>query len=209
MDLSLFISVAFLHLIAVISPGPDFFFILNKSFTSNFRQSLLSSLGIGCGIILHCLGSILIITFFESYLSNTYLILGTLGALYFIYIGYSGIRNKSSNNIENKNNNDIKTSLNHFLDGFYVNISNVKAFIFFVSIFSGMMVGLELPFKFMMSLYLSFATTLWFSFISFNLNVSKKYLLNERIQNIITKVSSFLMILIGISILYQIWNDII
>ena len=209
MDISLFISVAFLHLIAVISPGPDFFFILNKSFTSNFRQTLLSSLGIGSGIILHCLGSILIITFFESYLSNTYLILGILGALYFIYIGYSGMRNKSSNNIEKKNNNNIKTSLNHFLDGFYVNISNVKAFIFFVSIFSGMMIESELPFKFIMSLYLSLATGLWFSLISFNLNVSKKYLLNERIQNIIRKVSSFLMILIGISILYQIWNDII
>ena len=119
------------------------------------------------------------------------------------------MRNKSSNNIEKKNNNNIKTSLNHFLDGFYVNISNVKAFIFFVSIFSGMMIGSELPFKFMISLYLSLATTLWFSFISFNLNVSKKYLLNERIQNIIRKVSSLLMILIGISILYQIWNDII
>ena len=74
------------------------------------------------------------------------------------------MRNKSSNNIENKNNNDIKTSLNHFLDGFYVNISNVKAFIFFVSIFSGMMIGSELPFKFMMSLYLSLATTLSVSY---------------------------------------------
>ena len=205
MDITLFISVSFLHLIALISPGPDFFFILNKSLSSNFKESLISSIGIGLGIIIHCMGSIIIITSFEKYLSNTYFILGTFGALYFIYIGFSGVLSKNKNDIKEQNKLTNRRKLDHFLEGFYVNISNVKVFIFFVSIFSGMMIGIGLKFKLMMSIYLSLTTSIWFIFLSFNLSMSKKYLLNKKIQNIITKISSFLMILIGISILYHIW----
>ena len=76
-----------MNIMSVYQPSDDSELLLEA--VVNLKNNNVLEIGIGSGIILHCLGSILIITFFESYLSNTYLILGTLGALYFIYIGYS------------------------------------------------------------------------------------------------------------------------
>ncbi len=90
----------------------------------------ISSIGIGLGIIILCMVSIIIITSFEKYLSNTYFILGTFGALYFIYICFSVVLSKNKNYIKELNKLTNRIKLYHFLEGFYVNISNVKLFIF-------------------------------------------------------------------------------
>ena len=48
-----FITIAVAHLLAVASPGPDFAVVLKQSVTGGTRQGILTSLGVGAGILIH------------------------------------------------------------------------------------------------------------------------------------------------------------
>ena len=50
-----FFTVATIHLFAVMSPGPDFAIILKQSLSCGRKISIITSLGIGTGILIHVL----------------------------------------------------------------------------------------------------------------------------------------------------------
>ncbi len=64
--MSEFWTIAILHLFAVASPGPDFALITRQSLRFNRKVAIWTSLGIGMGILFHCLlaitGLVLLIT---------------------------------------------------------------------------------------------------------------------------------------------------
>ena len=73
MNLSLFLSLAFAHLVAVTSPGPDFFYVIKSNFEKGLRSSIISSVGIGFGVFLHCLFAIVGLDFlYQKIPSNRY-----------------------------------------------------------------------------------------------------------------------------------------
>jgi len=93
-----------------------------------------------------------------------------------------------------------------FINGFITNIFNIKAFIFFISLFS-IIFNQDISFigKLFIPLYFAIATTLWFSFLTFVItqdNVQRRW---EPIQEIINKISGFILIIIGILILLNIF----
>ena len=80
-----FLTVAILHLFAVASPGPDFALITRQSLRFNRRVAIWTSLGIGVGILFHCLLAItgLVILITSNELFST--ILKIIGSAY-LYI---------------------------------------------------------------------------------------------------------------------------
>ena len=82
MSISLFISLAFAHLVAVTSPGPDFFYIVKSSFEKGLKSSVISAVGIGLGVFLHCLFAIVGLDFSYQKIPSLYTIIGTVGAGY-------------------------------------------------------------------------------------------------------------------------------
>ena len=52
-DLNQFLVIAVAHLLAVISPGPDFALITRQSFLYGRTPSIYTSLGIASGILVH------------------------------------------------------------------------------------------------------------------------------------------------------------
>ena len=53
-----FLLIASIHLVAVISPGPDFAVVLRQSLSSTRRSSVYTALGIASSEFFHCLYSI-------------------------------------------------------------------------------------------------------------------------------------------------------
>ena len=53
-----FITIALLHLFAVVSPGPDFVLITRQSIRYNRSIAIWASLGIATGILVHSLVAI-------------------------------------------------------------------------------------------------------------------------------------------------------
>ena len=54
----IFFSAALAHLLAVMSPGPDTAIIFHQSFAKGRSQGILTAVGIGFGIFIHCLFAI-------------------------------------------------------------------------------------------------------------------------------------------------------
>ena len=205
MNISLFISLAFAHLVAVTSPGPDFFYIVKSSFEKGLKSSVISAVGIGLGVFLHCLFAIVGLDFLYQKIPSLYTIIGTVGAGYLIYLGVSGIF--ADPEIKDPAVKETQT-LNlwqSFIGGLMVNIFNVKAFIFFVSLFSGVALSTSLFFQLSISVYFFLATATWFIILSFILNRGFKSLLNHSVQRAISKISSCFLIAIGFTLGVYVW----
>ena len=205
MNISLFLSLAFAHLVAVTSPGPDFFYIVKSSFEKGLKSSVVSAVGIGLGVFLHCLFAIVGLDFLYQKIPSLYTIIGTVGAGYLIYLGVSGIfADPEAKDLEVKETQTLNL-WQSFTGGLMVNIFNVKAFIFFVSLFSGVALSTSILFQLSISVYFFIATATWFVFLSFILNRGFKSLLNHSVQRAISKISSCFLIAIGFALGVYVW----
>ena len=205
MNISLFLSLAFAHLVAVTSPGPDFFYIVKSSFEKGLKSSIVSAVGIGLGVFLHCLFAIVGLDFLYQKIPSLYTIIGTVGAGYLIYLGVSGIfADLEAKDLTVKETQTLNL-WQSFTGGLMVNIFNVKAFIFFVSLFSGVALSTSILFQISISIYFFIATATWFVFLSFILNRGFKSLLNHSVQRAISKISSCFLIAIGFALGVYVW----
>ena len=205
MKISLFLSLAFAHLVAVTSPGPDFFYIVKSSFEKGLKSSVISAVGIGLGVFLHCLFAIIGLDFLYQKIPSLYTIIGTVGAGYLIYLGVSGIfADPEAKDLAVKETQTLNL-WQSFTGGLMVNIFNVKAFIFFVSLFSGVALSTSILFQISISVYFFLATATWFVFLSFILNRGFKSLLNHSVQRAISKISSWFLIAIGFALGVYVW----
>ena len=161
----IFFSAALAHLLAVMSPGPDTAIIFHQSFTKGRAHGILTALGIGFGIFVHCFFAISGITLLIYSSEEAKFIVKCLGALYLLYLGISFfITKKSSQSDEAK-----VLFKNPFVIGLVTNLLNIKAFLFTVSLFS--FINLD-PSSLMSLIYLFYfplITAAWFSFVTYAL----------------------------------------
>ncbi|QBG34462.1 LysE family translocator [Litorilituus sediminis] len=177
-----FFLIAGVHFLAVASPGPDFAIIIKQSVRYNRRIAIYTSLGIAAGIILHVTYSLvgigLIIASDERLLTG----LKYLAAAYFCYIAWHGLRAKKPSQQKLDSQESQKLAQNEllpsakkaFLTGFLINGLNIKATLFFVSLFS-VVVAPQTPIdiKMIYGFYMVIATGAWFIFLSFLLTQEK------------------------------------
>ena len=133
-----FLTIATLHLFAVMSPGPDFALIIRQSFCYDRKISIITSIGIGIGILLHislCITGISIIISKSIYLFN---IIKISGGLYLIFLGLKSLLKKPPANLEGRLEppKDKPNKVNAFSEGLFTNILNPKATLFFLSLYS-------------------------------------------------------------------------
>ena len=162
-----FLTVAILHLFAVASPGPDFALITRQSLRFNRRVAIWTSLGIGVGILFHCLLAItgLVILITSNELFST--ILKIIGSVYLLYLGINSVIGDQKKSELDEKDKDNLNKFNGFLVGLITNITNVKAILFFVTVFSVVIdAGNSLSLIFY-GVYMALATFLWFAFISY------------------------------------------
>ena len=128
----MFVSAAIAHLLAVMSPGPDTAIIFHQSLAKGRTHGVLTALGIGSGIFIHCLFAISGISLLIYSSDEAKLIIKSLGGLYLLYIGMSFFLVKQSSKAD-----EAKVLFNNpFIIGLATNLLNVKAFLFTVSLFS-------------------------------------------------------------------------
>jgi len=178
MYLQEFLLIAVIHFLAVASPGPDFAVILKQSVRYGRRSAIFTSLGIGTGILLHVAYSLVGIGLLIASSEQLFTLLKFIAAAYFCYLAWHGLRAKAPNFSEvvdvNAKADDHPSDKKAFLTGFLVNGLNVKATLFFVSLFS-MVIASSTPFaiKLGYGLYMAVATAVWFSSLSYLLSITK------------------------------------
>ena len=161
--------------IALISPGPDFAMVLKQSITYGKKASIYSSIGIGLGISVHVIYTLLGIGLIISKSIVLFTIIKILGAMYLIYLGYKSLRSDGFTLDETKEQTTQTISnKKSFLVGFLCNALNPKATLFFVSLFT-VIVSIDTPI-YIQAIYgivCIFITTFWFIFLSLVLSQRK------------------------------------
>jgi len=199
----MFFSAALAHLLAVMSPGPDTAIIFHQSFAKGRVQGILTALGIGFGIFVHCFFAISGISLLIYSSDEAKFFIKFMGAIYLLYLGISFfISKKSSKTDESK-----VLFKNPFIIGFVTNLLNVKAFLFTVSLFSFINLDSNTLMSLIYLLYFPIITAAWFSFVSYALtHQSMGDIFNKHSDSIQFTSSAFIAglgLLILIQTLYE------
>lgn len=171
-----FLVIAVVHLLAVASPGPDFAIILKQSIRYDCRTAVYTSLGIATGIMVHVTYSLVGIGILIASNEHLFSLLKYVAASYFAYVAWHSLRAKKPQDLKEQSSQNIAIEEHlkpppmrkAFFTGFLINGLNVKATLFFVSLFS-VVISTQTPFviKLGYGVYMVVATALWFSFMSY------------------------------------------
>ena len=98
--------------------------------------------------------------------------------------------------------NTDQNSQNNFMVGLITNLFNVKAFIFFVSLFTILIESLDGIYFYLYPIYFSLTTAVWFSLLSLILTSSKFKYVNIYNNFFIKSLFSLILSLIGLYIIF-------
>lgn len=199
-----FLTIAGIHLLAVMSPGPDFALVAKNSLTYDKDTGLFTALGIAVGATVHityCVLGLALVIAHSLWLFN---LIKFAGASYLIYVGMKSLMTSSCQTNANEQRHHASISpLTAFKQGFLCNLLNPKGSLFFLGLFT-LVVNPNTPFLIQSAygLEMTLATFLWFAFLSHLLN---KPWLRQRInraQHTINKVLGGILVAFGIKLAF-------
>lgn len=90
--LMLFLTVALVHIIALMSPGPDFFFVSQTAISRSRREAMMGVLGITCGVMVWAGVALLGLNLILARMAWLHNIIMVGGGLYLCWMGYQMLR---------------------------------------------------------------------------------------------------------------------
>lgn len=196
------LSVLAIHLLAVMSPGPDFIITVKHALSYGRKAGIWTAIGIGLWISVHVMYSAVGLALIISQSIVAFSIIKYLGAAYLIYIGIQSLRQKGTN--QQTIVADKKTSLSArqaLRSGFAVNVLNPKATLFFLWLFTIVM-SPETPTSTIVlaGALMMINTALWFSCVAIFLTTKRVQSMYHRIEYRLNKIFGWLLILFGIKV---------
>ncbi len=197
--------VASVHLLAVMSPGPDFAMVMRNSLVYSRRTGILAALGLALGILLHVSYSLLGIGLIISRSIVLFNGIKLLGAAYLIYIGFKSLfanRQADSDQAIEHAAKDL-TAWQAIRLGFLTNALNPKATLFFLALFTQVISpDTGLPVKILYGVEMSVATFAWFAFVATLLTHKRINLLFAGIKHHVERVFGVVLIALGLKVAF-------
>jgi len=182
-----FFSLAIIHFLAVVAPGPDFAVTVQQSLAHGRRAGILTALGIGAGISVHVLYTLL---GFSALMHSTPWLMRLaelVGSIYLLYLGSHFIRHalrtarqpaaaaaaaapsaeSSSAAAATHRTAPVQSVRRAFWLGFLTNATNPKATLFFLAVFTTV-VSAHTPLYLQAGygLWMCLVNALWFVIVS-------------------------------------------
>tara|TARA_B100001750_G_C15475300_1_gene582134 strand:+ start:421 stop:1047 length:627 start_codon:yes stop_codon:yes gene_type:complete len=198
-----FLTIATVHLFAVMSPGPDFAIILKQSICNGRKASLLTSIGIGTGITMHimlCMFGLGMVISESKILFDTIKI---LGGIYLFYIGIRSLVEKVEFQNYKINESSYASLFKSFQLGFLTNVLNPKATLFFLSLYATIITDqTTLSMQALYGLWMALITSLWFCLLSIILTSKSIVKKIQRFVGAIQKGTGIVLIAFAIKLLF-------
>jgi threonine efflux protein len=137
--LTLFLTVAVLHIVALVTPGPDFFFVSQTAVSRSRKEAMMGVLGITGGVMVWSGVALLGLNLILEKMAWLHSIIMVGGGLYLCWMGYQMLRSafkKETGKPTEEVSVELARSGRSFLKGLLTNLSNPKAIIYFGSVFS-------------------------------------------------------------------------
>ncbi|MDV4264357.1 LysE family translocator [Acinetobacter seifertii] len=164
-----FLTLALIHFMAVILPGPDFVITVRQSVRYGYLIGCLTAIGIGVGISVHVFYTLVGIGFLIQQSEWLMSFIRTAGAAYLVYLGWQCLRSQPNPNIEinGQTDSDTPSLFKAFTMGFLTNALNPKATIFFLAIFTTI-VSTTTPMKVQVfyGVWMCMVNAIWFMVVS-------------------------------------------
>jgi RhtB (resistance to homoserine/threonine) family protein len=126
-----------------VAPGPDFFMVLRNSLTRGRLAGVMTALGIGSALVVHVVYSVLGLALVIASSPAVFGMIRLCGALYLIYIAARCLFGKKTDMpqacVQTERVEEKDSPLRGWREGFWCNLLNPKAALFFLSIFSQFM----------------------------------------------------------------------
>ena len=170
------LAIAGIHLVAVASPGPDTFIVMQTAAKRSRREALFCVLGIACGVSFWATLTLLGLQWLFSRFVWLHRLVMTLGGFYLLWMGFQIIRSCFVPACQKSLTASKSTSsyLKAFTTGLFTNLSNPKAVVYFSSIFSVFIAQEMTGAQVALILSLVFGETLlWFSLVALMLGLPK------------------------------------
>jgi len=136
--LMLFLTVALVHLIALMSPGPDFFFVSQTAASRSRREAMMGVVGISLGIVVWAGVALMGLHLILQKMAWMHQIIMVGGGIYLCWMGWQLLRSARAQQAQPAAEAQVALPKagRSFIRGFLTNLSNPKAVIYFGSVFS-------------------------------------------------------------------------
>lgn len=162
----LFLTIAIVHFVALITPGPDFFFISQLAVSKSRSETIFGVIGITLGVMIWAALALLGLDLLLSKMAWLENLIKVAGGMYLCYLGYLMLRNAYSQ--ESPTNDTRNLQGRSFIRGLLTNLSNPKALIYFGSVFSLFMTPNVSSFeRWGLFMLISIETLIWFYLVAF------------------------------------------
>lgn len=172
-ELSILLTLAAVHLVALMSPGPDFALVVQNVARHGRYSGLCIALGLSLGILLHTVFSLTGVSYLIQQHESVFVVLQLLGGSYLLYLGVSALCASYRSwrqpiaTIDMSSDESNQSPLQALLKGLATNLLNPKALVFFVSLMSTLVPpSIGLAVKGLAAAMLFVLSLLWFSLLA-------------------------------------------
>ena len=203
LDFGLITAIGLIHLVALVSPGPDFVVACRNSLLYSRTIGIYTAVGFGLGICVHISYAVFGLSWLIANNELIFTVIQYLGAFYLMLIGIQSLRSfQSQIGQETATASSRISPFQAVRIGFITNVLNPKATLFFLSLFSTMLnptVG-ELTLV-VIAVLLVVTTILWFSLVALLISHPRFTTTLKRYEKTVHRFFGVLLIGIGVIIL--------
>lgn len=164
----LFLTIAIVHLLALMSPGPDFLFVSQTAISRSRRQALFGVAGITLGIALWAALALLGLHWLLQRLAWLQQLIAVAGGLYLAWLGIMLLRSALRPSTASSSGTlPVRSDLATLRAGLLTNLANPKAVVYFGSVFSAFLDGgVDGATRWQLWLLVSAESLLWFALVA-------------------------------------------
>lgn len=204
--LSLFITVAVVQIVALASPGPDFFFISQTAASQSRRDAFKGVIGITLAVAIWSAVALLGLNLLLKQMAWLHQLILWAGGAYLIWMGIQMIRSARQPSLIRTEDAPVKTSRkkNIFLRGLLTNLSNPKAIVYFGSIFS-LIVGDDVSSATRTAIFMLIVaeTLIWFSLVATLFSLPWVKVRYQKLAKWIDGIAGTLFVAFGLHLIFS------
>jgi threonine efflux protein len=205
--MSLFITIAIVQIIALMSPGPDFFFVSQTAVSRSRHEAMAGVAGITLGVAMWAALALLGLQLLLHRLLWLERLIAVCGGLYLCWMGLKMLRGALAKPAQSQTVEPVQVfagAWRSLRNGLFTNLANPKVVIYFGSIFSAFVgTGVSSAARWGLWALVVAETFLWFSFVAgcFALPVMRRGYL--RISRWIDGCAGAVFMLFGLHLIFS------
>lgn len=199
------LNLFIIHLVGLMSPGPDFLYIVKTSIENTRRYAIAAVFGITIGVFFWAVSAILGLSF--VFINYPFLqgIVMVLGGAYLTYIGVLMLKSHHNVKFEVAHKSTKNTTIGkEVLKALFVNLSNAKIVIYFSSVMSFILVDITETSTIITALFIIVLETfIYFYLISFlfSRGMVKKFYTNY--SRYLDNLAGIIFLAFGLYLIYS------